>query len=350
MARAGQGDAVPCRFKIGGVRPCGNTTTDPSGLCEKHRNAGATSAQSGQQARTASSATSAALTAAQVEMAPPEATVAIDDIDTHDLRESESDDYLLELVAVRDLPEFEVEAGDVGGLVEPGSIVSADSWVDEHSRVVNESKVLNGSLVADGSEVRDNSTMHRSRLESGSTLSGRSTMIDSRAVGACEIAGRSTVEKSELANECRVTAGSTVEKSSLGHHCLVEASTARSSNLSDGSQVTGGSSIDDISMSTSEVRDGSSVTEGCSLIDRAKVLRGSRASGKCILRGFATLSDGAEIRNHSQLDGACHVSNGTILDNTVVQRRVKLSRGGEIKNSVVSEAEVAGWHTTRAKA
>lgn len=344
---AKQRDAVPCKHKGDGGRPCGHKTTDPSGLCPDHRHLGA--ASTGQQSRTASSAKNASLAAAQAETEPAETTVPAEDVVTHNFQASERSDYLLEIVAACDLPQFEVEEGEIGGLVEPGCVVSIDSWVDEDSRVLNDSLILNGSLVADGSEVRGFSVMDESRLEGGSTLSGRSKMAATRAIGACEIGGQSTVDDSSLTNECRVVARSAVEMSRLSHHCLVEASTARDSTLEDGSQLTGGSLIDNSSMSNSEIRDGSVVAHGCSLVDRAKVLRGGRAEVDCALRQFATLSDGAAMYHGSHLEGGCHVSNGTILKNTDVQRRVKLSMGDEIKDSVISEADVAGWHTTRAK-
>ncbi|WP_428117722.1 hypothetical protein [Candidatus Poriferisodalis sp.] len=345
--RSSNATAVRCSHKVGGgSRQCENTTTDPSGLCYAHSAGGGESAE-GQAARSAT-ATRTALAAAQSETSQlDEAAQA--EVECHNLVESENDTYLLEIVAARDLPEFDVQAGDQGGLVEPGCIVSTDSWVDENSRVLNDSKVLNGSLVANGSEVRSGSTMDGSRLERGSTLAGRSTMIDSQASGACEIRSGSTVEASELMNECRVVAGSTVEKCNLNHHCLIEASTARGSILSDDTQITGGSTFDNSLGRTSEVRDGSVVIEKCILMDRAKVLRGSKVSGESTVRQFATLSDGAEMRNKSCLDGACDVGNGTILDNTEVRRRVSLQHGEEIKDSVITESEVSGWHTTRAR-
>ena len=45
MARQRAGGAsVPCAHKIDGTRPCGNPTTDPSGLCHVHRHIGTASA------------------------------------------------------------------------------------------------------------------------------------------------------------------------------------------------------------------------------------------------------------------------------------------------------------------
>lgn len=331
--------SVQCSYMIDGTHQCGNPTKDPTGLCRHHRNA------SSPVAGGSPGATLQEGRAAFADYIKAQATaVELAEDEGHRLQDSERDNYLLDLVATRDLPEFGVEKGDWGGLIEPGCVVSSDSWVDESSRVFGESQILNGSLVATGSEVRSHSIVtNGSTLEGDSTLTGRSVLDGSHAVAGCEIGSRSAVIGSTLRDGCQVSASSNISESAISGHCRVDASSVTASRLSDSSRILGGSIVDGSQLDDCEVRDRSSV-HNCEMAGKARVIEGSTASGRSRIRQHATLAGGSELRNGSELDGSAMIGNGTVLDNTRVLGRVKLQHGDELKDLVVNAHEDGGYY------
>lgn len=197
---------------------------------------------------------------------------------------------LYRIRALKDIPAFNVKAGDFGGWVENGDNLSQEGicWIKDCAMVYGGARVIDSALVSDYAKVRG----------------------DSLVKDSAEICGFAVVEQTIVADRSKIAGQAVVETSSLKDTAKVEGyARIDTSNLTGGAFISGKSRVH------------GSTLNGCQILDESDI-KNSIVEAECYISDSAvsssTLKEGVAVLNSSSVMSSELVGTIMVIDNSQI--------------------------------
>lgn len=236
---------------------------------------------------------------------------------------------LYRIKAIRDIPEKNVNVGDLGGLVQTPLNLSQDGdcWVDEQSRVFGNARVkdnasIENSIIRDNATVGDAVVIDSSTIKDNAAISGNAKIYHSSIGNNVKVKGEAYVSESKLRNDVVV------------HNCkeCVE------SKICDNVEISGNASIIKSDLN-GEVK----------VTDDAVIVR-SVLSDSCAVYDTAAINS-STVRGYAEIYGRAYISDSRILDSSVVAASAIIANGAVIRGTakisgdaqIISPVEIKDW-------
>lgn len=250
------------------------------------------------------------------------------------------------LKALRDIPAHNIKAGDLGGWVNRRNILSheGDCWIGNEAKFFSEdghtvSLVTDDALITDQvivySRVNTSISIYQNAILSENVkLIAVGRGFDPRIHGEARLSDDAFIRNpteitGKISGEARVTEASSV----MGNAHVSGSAKISESTVSDAARVTG----------NAVVSKGSKIGESAVVTDDAKVMAAE-------IRGFATISGNAEVKEKAVICGDATVTDRAVISSgcviageSVIKDDAVVSEGGAILGkSIVSQDTVTG--------
>ena len=213
--------------------------------------------------------------------------------------------------ALKDIPAFNVKAGDFGGWVENGDILSheGDCWIKDCAMVYGGARVTESALVSDYAKVRDNSLIK----------------------DPAQIDGFAVVEQTIVADESKITGQTVVETSSLKDTAKVEGyARVNASNLAGKAFVFGKSHVQDSTLHDCQILDDSDIRH--SIIGAECYISNSTVSNSTLREGAAALN-GSTVMASELVGTIMVVDNSKIICSSITGNRLWIGSNAYIQDN-----------------